>query len=268
MLTSADTTADISAARRRRMVALSLCASAFCACSAPAAATATANVSYAAVSDPSGYLGRLNSERVAHGLQPLIMRSDLTQVAQSWSDHMAATGVLSHNPQLATAVGNWLAVGENVGDGPTIGDLDAAFMASAKHRANILDPTYDDVGIGTVTRNGTIWITVDFRDVDRAEPLTRAASQLRPVLVRTQSVLTVGSTGARVRFVQRRVRVAADGMFGPITRRAVEVFQRRHRLVIDGVVGPRTWAALKRSGTGNRHGAGTRCSGLSLACAG
>lgn len=268
MLTSADTSADTSAARGRRMVALALCAGAFCACSAPAAATATANVAYAAVSDPSGYLSRLNGERAAHGLRPLIMRSDLTQVAQSWSDHMAATGVLSHNPRLATAVSNWLAVGENVGDGPTIGDLDSAFMASAKHRANILDPTYDDVGIGTVTRNGMIWITVDFRDVDRAEPLTRAASQHRTALAPTGSVLTVGSTGAGVRFVQRRVRVTADGMFGPITRRAVEVFQRRHRLVVDGVVGPRTWAALKRLGTGKRHDAGKRCSGLSLSCAG
>jgi uncharacterized protein YkwD len=272
MLTSADTFA---AQRRRRVVALSLCAGAFCACSAPAAATPAANVSYAAVSDPSGYLSRLNGERTAHGLRPLVMRSDLTQVAQSWSEHMAATGVLAHNPGLATDVSNWRAVGENVGDGPAIGDLDAAFMASTKHRDNVLDPTYDDVGIGTVTRDGMIWITVDFRDVDRAEPLTRSASQHRTAVVRATtatgcigSLLTVGSSGAGVRFVQRRVHVSVDGMFGPMTRQAVEAFQRRHRLVVDGIVGPHTSAALKRTNTVKRNGAVKRCSGLSLSCMG
>jgi len=268
--------ADTSAVSRRRAVALALCMGAFCACSAPAAATATANVSYAAVSDSSGYLSRLNSERAAHGLQPLVMRSDLTQVAQSWSEHMAATGVLSHNPELATAIDNWLAVGENVGDGPTIADLDSAFMASPKHRANVLDPTYDDVGIGTVTRNGMIWITVDFRDVDRAEPLTRAATQHRTAVTSASlsaqpddSLLLVGSTGSRVRALQRHLHVRDDGVFGPITRRAVETFQRRHRLAVDGIVGPRTWAALNRPAAAERHApVAAQCSGLSFACAG
>ena len=277
------TSAESDRAQRRRFVALSLCIGASGACGvAPAAATPTANVSYAAVSDSSGYLSRLNSERAAQGLRPLIMRSDLTQVAQAWSEHMAATGVLGHNPQLATAVTNWLAVGENVGDGPTIGDLDAAFMASPKHRANILDPTYDDVGIATVTRNGMIWITVDFRDVERPEPVTNDASQriaaatqpsgttaawaTTSAATRARPVLMIGSTGAPVRVVQRRVRVAADGVFGPITLRAVELFQRRHRLAVDGVVGARTWAALKRHPTSQHQPTVPRCSGLSLAC--
>jgi peptidoglycan hydrolase-like protein with peptidoglycan-binding domain len=254
------------------MVALSLCMGTFCACTAPAGATPAANTPYAAVGDASGYLSRLNSERAAHGLPSLIMRADLTQVAVSWSEHMAATGVLQHNPQLATAVTNWRAVGENVGDGPSIQDLDAAFMASPKHRDNILDPTYDDVGIGTVTRDGMIWITVDFRDVDRPEPTTRAAPQHRTVVVRatawTNSMLWIGASGSRVRVVQRRLHVTDDGIFGPVTRRAVESFQQHNRLVIDGVVGPQTWAALSRHRTTKHRSAVRRCSGLSMSCAG
>lgn len=58
-------------------------------------------------------------------------------------------------------------------------------------------------------------------------------------------LLRQGSRGAAVVDVQRRVRAAADGRFGPRTRAAVVRFQRARHLSTDGVVGPRTWAALR-----------------------
>lgn len=36
-----------------------------------------------------------------------------------------------------------------------------------------------------------------------------------------------------------------DGIFGPMTRRAVKRFQTREELVADGVIGPLTWSALR-----------------------
>jgi hypothetical protein len=66
-----------------------------------------------------------------------------------------------------------------------------------------------------------------------------------------------GSGGARVQrrgssvaLLQRKLGVAADGVFGPGTARAVKRFQRRHGLTADGVVGPSTWSAL---GVRGRH---------------
>ena len=50
--------------------------------------------------------------------------------------------------------------------------------------------------------------------------------------------------GPDVEAVQRIVGVTPDGVFGPVTERAVRVWQHGHRLVADGVVGPLTRAAM------------------------
>jgi hypothetical protein len=45
--------------------------------------------------------------------------------------------------------------------------------------------------------------------------------------------------------VQRALGVPADGVYGPVTRRAVKRFQRRHHLTVDGIIGPQTLAAMQ-----------------------
>jgi hypothetical protein len=59
----------------------------------------------------------------------------------------------------------------------------------------------------------------------------------RPVLKR-------GARGPDVADLQRRLSISADGIFGPVTQRAVRRFQRSAGLVADGIVGPLTWTAL------------------------
>lgn len=210
----------------------------------------------AAETPESVYFTAINQERTAHGLRPLVERSGLNAVAASWSQHMAADSILSHNPHLATAIGNWQALGENVGEGPDIHSLDRAFWHSPEHRANILDPSYSEVGIGAVTRDGIIWITIDFRDPLHAAAADRPATDrfvraeqwtsARPQVHRHHRVLRIGSQGHDVTRVQQDLHVAADGVFGPVTRAAVQRFQRRHHHKVTGVVGHRTWRAITR----------------------
>jgi peptidoglycan hydrolase-like protein with peptidoglycan-binding domain len=67
---------------------------------------------------------------------------------------------------------------------------------------------------------------------------------------RTRRAARVAGRGPSVRLLQRRLGVAADGVYGPGTARAVRRFQRAHGLTADGVVGPATWRAL---GVGGRR---------------
>jgi len=57
-------------------------------------------------------------------------------------------------------------------------------------------------------------------------------------------VVKRGDRGTAVRSIQRQLGLTADGVFGPLTERAVKRFQRRHDLVPDGIVGPLTRGAL------------------------
>jgi peptidoglycan hydrolase-like protein with peptidoglycan-binding domain len=77
-------------------------------------------------------------------------------------------------------------------------------------------------------------------------PATRAALGLPagPVLRANPIYFPKLSVSEMVMQLQRRLGVAADGEFGPITLGAVKRFQAGHGLVVDGIVGPATRAAL------------------------
>jgi hypothetical protein len=93
--------------------------------------------------------------------------------------------------------------------------------------------------------------------------LAVAALLLAPGLAEAKS-LKRGAEGPRVVQVQRWLGIAADGIFGPGTRRAVKRFQRRHGLTADGIVGPVTWSALKRGSARKASSGGGKRSAVVL----
>jgi cell wall-associated NlpC family hydrolase len=67
-------------------------------------------------------------------------------------------------------------------------------------------------------------------------------------------LLRLGSRGPEVARVQRALGIAADGIFGPQTRKAVRGFQQRNGLAVDGIVGPQTRGALFDRGRASARG--------------
>lgn len=56
--------------------------------------------------------------------------------------------------------------------------------------------------------------------------------------------LKLGSRGAQVMTLQKKLHLRADGIFGPLTDEAVREFQEKNGLTVDGIVGPKTWNKL------------------------
>lgn len=111
-----------------------------------------------------------NAERVKAGLAPLTLNTSLRSAAQSYAEVMAPTACFGHDcgpvPDLRkrienVAYTNWTLIGENVGAGySTPEELVTAWMNSEGHRANILNSTYTEIGIGVATGSGmykTYW---------------------------------------------------------------------------------------------------------------
>jgi hypothetical protein len=70
------------------------------------------------------------------------------------------------------------------------------------------------------------------------------AAAAAPAATDRQAAKVVRSSGSSVSALQRALGIAADGIYGPQTRRAVRRFQRSHGLTVDGIAGPQTLAAL------------------------
>lgn len=109
----------------------------------------------------------VNQSRQAQGVPAI--GDDLTArlKAQAWAERLADAGSLSHS-QLSAGLDAlpWTAVAENVGRGPSIDQTHASYMASPRHRANILDRRWDRIGTGhAVGRDGLVYTVQVFVDL-------------------------------------------------------------------------------------------------------
>ena len=127
----------------------------------------SASMGLAAGAEPATeaeFLNLINASRAAAGLAPLKVDSGLQAHARKHTQDMMDANELFHSSaaELRAAAGTgWTKVGENVGRGGSPSVLHQAFMNSPSHRANILGD-YNYVGIGTGTKDGTLYVTVVF----------------------------------------------------------------------------------------------------------
>jgi uncharacterized protein YkwD len=111
-----------------------------------------------------------NEARANQGLSPLRLDPVLTEASARHAREMANRAAISHQfdgePELATRGANagahFSLISENVGEAPSSVIIHDLWMNSPGHRANLLDPSVDSIGIAIVTRNNQLYAVEDF----------------------------------------------------------------------------------------------------------
>lgn len=113
----------------------------------------------------------LNQDRQANGLPALALNSKLTSLADDYAKDMIKRGYFSHyNPEgqspfdrMDKAEISYSSAGENLAINTNVTAAQKAFMNSSGHRANILNSSYTDVGIGVVhNSSGSVYVVQEF----------------------------------------------------------------------------------------------------------
>lgn len=115
-------------------------------------------------------LNLLNMARARQGLTSLKLDPKLQEAARAHSQLMAQKNNLSHqigdepvfSRRLENAGARFSTAGENVAFDQTAEGAHQTLMNSPPHRANILNPKFNAVGIGAVRSGENLWVTEDF----------------------------------------------------------------------------------------------------------
>lgn len=129
----------------------------------------------------------LNRERTSRGLRALTLDDRLTDVARKHSAEMARRRAISHQfagetDMTSRIVGSGVhvkSVGENVAASPAAETAHDALMHSPPHRENILQPKFDQVGIGVTQGEHVLYVTEDFAQVVHDYSASEAEQQIR-----------------------------------------------------------------------------------------
>ena len=141
-----------------------------------------------------------NEARANQGLSPLRLDPVLIEASAQHAREMANRATISHQfdgePELATRGANagahFSLISENVGEAPSSVIIHDLWMQSPGHRANLLDPKVDSIGIAIVTRNNQLYAVEDFAST--VENLTLTQQERTVASVIAQSGMRVAET--------------------------------------------------------------------------
>lgn len=115
-------------------------------------------------------LALANQSRAQQGAPPLKWDGALAEAARQHCLRMAAEGPISHRyggePDLSDRAGqagaHFSLIEENVALAPTAAEIHDGWMHSPGHRANLLNPQVDRVGIAVVAARGELYAVADY----------------------------------------------------------------------------------------------------------
>ena len=158
-----------------------------------------------------------NQARAAAGSGPLEWDLALAEAARQHCLQMAAEGPISHRyggeADVAVRAGQAGAhlsvIEENVAIGRSPALIHSAWMRSPDHRANLLSPDVDRVGVAVVASRGVLYAVADYERAVPVLTLTQVEGAVGELLRRSGMDLSSASDDARASCAQDRL--AASG---------------------------------------------------------
>lgn len=153
----------------------------------------------------AGLFRDANQDRASQNLPPLREDPALTGAAWQHAQRMVQSGTLSHQlpgePDLIVRIQqagvHCSTVAENVASGPSAARINNEWMHSASHRANLLDPRVNAVGIAILQKHGELYAVEDFAREMAA--MTPAQQEKQVAALLTAHGLQVAANGAPAR---------------------------------------------------------------------
>jgi uncharacterized protein YkwD len=146
-----------------------------------------------------------NEARANQGLSPLRLDPVLTEASAQHAREMANHATISHQfdgePELATRGANagahFSLISENVGEAPSSVIIHDLWMQSPGHRANLLDPNVDSIGIAIVTRNNQLYAVEDFASTVKILTLNQQERAVAGVIAQSGMLVSDTTNDAR-----------------------------------------------------------------------
>ena len=144
-------------------------------------------------------------ERAARGLPLLESEQSLSTAARRHAFEMARRQEISHQftgeaglaERAAEAGAHFSLVTENVAEASNSALIHDLWMNSAGHRANLLDPHVNAVGIAVVQSHGQLYAVEDFAETVTQLSLEEQESTVAKMLARSGLRISTGSESAR-----------------------------------------------------------------------
>jgi hypothetical protein len=136
-------------------------------------------------------LNAANRDRAAAGLPSLQWDPALAAAAHQHALRMAQMNTLSHQfpgeppmqDRARQAGARFSLIAENVAEGPSVAGLHTQWMNSPPHRANLLDPELNSVGISVVQSGNMLFAVEDFSATVPALALDAQEQQVESQLI-------------------------------------------------------------------------------------
>lgn len=166
-------------------------------------------------------LDLINQERTSRGLVPVDISNELSYMAELHSEDMVSRNFFSHeNPDgknidtRRKELGIQTFVGENISKNISVQASHNSLMQSPPHKANILNPDWNRLGLGIIKNGNTYYVSQEFSiyETDTENLITQIVSQSNTSLKTNNTLISAAQKWAIIMAENQETSTTINGL--------------------------------------------------------